>query len=1110
MKDMQRVVDSKSTPGNSTISTSSSCKLKTNSNREISTAISDDSVESELMKAIDDVADLFPDGDTNTLMTWGSANDMQRPIGTVKLLSAVRYLRDETAPEQKHGDVQVINGGRSSDSDNDSGIIGILDNFERKKNTTNIKIISGEDDETEVLADFNKDLMPHSVQVQSKDPTLINLNNDLIPRSVQVQSKESKSENFFTPRKARKLQSVLQRAREEVEILKYNNEQYKSQIEHMQEKHKSELTLAEDRGTKQLSELISTFKLAEDRAKHQLSELKSMYQNEIDTAIKEKDAAVLEADNVAAKYTETEEKLMEIMQNKVDNLKAAQALEISERIEEERQAAVINKEKEIFERLEAFKKSSEIEVEKIKKKCDERVEIEVDKASEENRVRLKQDDFISELTTQIDDLRNERDSTTEILKSVKRKFEEEHPEEMFQWEILMSFSDNPEEHSKSSDFEIGEALQEIFGMFNYLRENAEKNAAVANELFQNESKKGPTLRHRAEIEQLKKENERKNEIVQKLEEDFKALSRENKLLEEKYKTASESHKLNQSKKGHTLRHRAEIEQLKKEKERKNELIKKLQEDFKALSHENKLLEERYKNVMVTGQRESANQKVRKEGGQLSTGSVGHSMIDQENDPKLQTPQRIETDNLLDSELRYALSIPTSKTRNTAKPLRFFKAGEKKDSKLQTPKFTEKDTRVDRKLQKSLSTSSLYSLTSKDPSETGKTCEDRFDSQRASSNIPPSPQRNESPSTRKARYFQLCHSKFPPRYLSRNSPSHHALALSNNSPNVGNQIRGAEDQGVVVVNMSNSDSFTKNYIRKKDTTLSNAQNESKQKKKNKELVLKEENESLEEKIQYGSNKLSSEEKVKISREKSSNILARKKLSNLRNFKTKQGEGSRDGSMRMNSMKVDDKEVEEKKQKIDVLRRARMFRTYRDDSSRRLTRSIDDKISSVHTNDQVPSNELIENNLENSNGKPKLSFIEASDGGDQIGINNNSSDDDSKCLENGTKLGMLTPGKGKLFENLISQVESNDDLQIPPPPPPPPPLLNDRNGDRSFQNGNANGESAPFREHSSTLNLKKPPAVDDSVHSEVCGPKKSSASIGSNRFSALKSRIRVKKI
>lgn len=193
---------------------------------------------------------------------------------------------------------------------------------------------------------------------------------------------------------------------------------------------------------------------------------------------------------------------------------------------------------------------------------------------------------------------------------------------------------------------------------------------------------------------------------------------------------------------------------------------------------------------------------------------------------------------------------------------------------------------------------------------------------------------------------------------------------------------------------------------------------------------------------------------------------------------------------------------------------MYRTYRDDSSRRLPRSIDDKISSVHTNNEVPSNELTENNREHSNGKPKLSFIEAIDAGDQIGINN-SSGNDSKCLENGTNLGMLAPGKGELFKNdlecvsrnLISQVESNDDLQIPPPPP-----LLDRNADKSCQHGKVIRVSAPFKEHSSALNSKKPPAVDASVDSESCCPKKSrsSASIGSNRVSAFRGRIRVRKI
>ena len=66
-----------------------------------------------------------------------------------------------------------------------------------------------------------------------------------------------------------------------------------------------------------------------------LVELKNMYQHEIDNLMHEKDAAVVEAGRVAARYAETGKKQVSTMQKQVDKLKAVAAMTIREKIKQE-------------------------------------------------------------------------------------------------------------------------------------------------------------------------------------------------------------------------------------------------------------------------------------------------------------------------------------------------------------------------------------------------------------------------------------------------------------------------------------------------------------------------------------------------------------------------------------------------------------------------------------------------------------------------------------------------------------------------------------------------------------------------------------------------------
>lgn len=538
MREMPPMVDSESTTTESKKSANS--KMSTNSSSRMG-------------------ADTFRDGDTYTQMTWGSANNMKRPKGMVKLVSAVQFLGDE------NNDDQFINECGSSDSD--SRIVEILDDFERQMDA-NIQSLSEDCDENDVLTDFNKNIAP-----QNSD----------------VPSQESQLGHFLTPHKARKLQGILHKARKEVEILRDNNEQYKSEIEQMEEEHKSEI------------------KLVEDRAKQKLVELKNMYQKEIDDIYQEKDAAVVEAGRVAARYAENGKKQVSSMQKKVNKLKATAAMAIRERIKEERESSTKTKDKEISEKLDALRNLHESELEKMKIDSDERVKREVEKAvsSVAKRVRLNQDVLISELNTQIDEFKKQRHSTIEVLESVKSKFTKHYPDQMIEFnERSLDFSESTRGAlgvNGSVDRGAEKALKEVIEIFSFLLEGAETKVALAEEqsaLEENEKDSMEQLVHRqeAEIEYLKKEKEEKNERLMKLEDDFKALSREKCLLIEKYQTESESHRL-------------EFERLSVEKE----TFMNVERSRKDLEH-----------AMAEGQRELDHQKVRTEDGRFYTSSPGHS------------------------------------------------------------------------------------------------------------------------------------------------------------------------------------------------------------------------------------------------------------------------------------------------------------------------------------------------------------------------------------------------------------------------------------------------------------------------------------------------------
>lgn len=452
------------------------------------------------------------DGDTNTQMTWGEANNTDRPKGSIRLVSAVKFLgQDSMSHEEDNMNIPAISKSESNES-SDSRIVELLDDFERQMDE-NLQFLTedNEEEESNVLTDFNSRIVSKNTDLTSQGP---------------------QSGEFLDPHQAKKLQRILQKARKDVEVLRDDNEQYHSELEQMEEEHKSEI------------------KLVEDRAKHKLVELKNMYQHEIDLLVQEKDAAIVEAGRVSARYAESGRKQVSTLKKQIDKLKAAAAITIREKIKEEREFTATNKNKEILEKVEVLQKSHKRDLEKLKEEYDERLKQEVDKAASSvaKRVRLNQDVLISELTTQIDDFKKQHHSLSEVLESVKSKFSKDYPEQMKAFHETSPESTESLKDKRNFHGQVVERnLMEVIESYTYLMQGAETKASLAMEQRtieekNEENRKNLENQFRIEINNLRREIEEKDEKMRKLENDFKVLSREKCLLGEKFQKESEDHK----------------------------------------------------------------------------------------------------------------------------------------------------------------------------------------------------------------------------------------------------------------------------------------------------------------------------------------------------------------------------------------------------------------------------------------------------------------------------------------------------------------------------------------------------------------------------------------
>ncbi|KAG7362967.1 hypothetical protein IV203_026327 [Nitzschia inconspicua] len=473
--------------------------------------------------------EFFNDSDTNTQMTWGSANDVPRPKGTVKLVSQVSFLGD-SKPENKSARVKTSSKlphleeecrnpiEECPTDDSGSRIVEMVNDFEKQMDASLRSIRDDDQNPYEVLSELQ----------------------DMTPR--RVKSEDDATTAALTPHKARKLQRILHEARTEVEVLRDNNEQYKSEIEQMEEEHKSEL------------------KLLEDRMKQKLAELRSMYQVEIDKLVLEKDAAVIEAGRQAARYAESGKKQVSMMKKKLERLTSTATATIKEKVEEANRNALAMKDKEFAARLGALRTSYESELEKLRKECDNRVKSEVEKAvsSVAQHVRLNQDVLVSELREQIESLRKEKWTIQTVLKAVKGNLVKHYPDEMKTYakksEDFAGTARKFLDEGASTNDGVDGDLKEVIETFAFLLEFTEKKVAPVqymteveetkherNEVY-SQVRKELLLRHRAEIDHVRKERDEAKEKLKTVEANFKKLGREKKFLEEKHRRALENHR----------------------------------------------------------------------------------------------------------------------------------------------------------------------------------------------------------------------------------------------------------------------------------------------------------------------------------------------------------------------------------------------------------------------------------------------------------------------------------------------------------------------------------------------------------------------------------------
>jgi len=498
------------------------------------------------------------DNDAST-MSYGSVHGLQRPRGRMNFVSEMKFLNQEDVPAETRIEQEELErqdpalesrSGAPSPCSEDS-------EQELSPNGNETRI-------TEMLQEYEKQMDANLILIKSEDhgSSYLSELQDVIPRRV----KSVDEAQVLTQNQSRQLRRILNQARTEVEVLKDNNEQFMSEIEQMEEENLSEK------------------KLVEERYKQKISELKAMYQEEIESVIKEKDAAIVEASRQTSKCLDSGRKQISTLKIQIEKLKAQATGLTKQSVDEAVEAMRKKKDEEMTARLGALRKSYEGQLEREKLEREKQAQLQMseavssvtqrlltdrDREVKEKEAFLRQQFEVEKKSTvkaatfayqqEVINLRIERDAVLKALESVKDNVHSRYPEEIAEMQEKSAQTSGALQLIQSQDHgpksQVEKLFKEVIEAFAFIMDASENKIASAtylanveetkkerNEVYA-KARKELILRHRAELEHSKRQQEDSKDKIFRLEESLKNLGREKRFLEDKYRRAVESHRL---------------------------------------------------------------------------------------------------------------------------------------------------------------------------------------------------------------------------------------------------------------------------------------------------------------------------------------------------------------------------------------------------------------------------------------------------------------------------------------------------------------------------------------------------------------------------------------
>jgi hypothetical protein len=426
------------------------------------------------------------DDDITTTHTWSSVNELIRPKGIIKMVSQFNFfenekntiVRDEVeadrppSPVQSPQSDQIGDKNLSEEKRQTDGGKNVDDIFQTDKSCDK----EGDKSILDILVDFEKTMDESLKDFQEDSQIQVVLDNKSRSRSREnLANKASRDEvepepivSFHSQTDARS-QGSSEQTRNEIRLLRENNDQYRSEIERMEEEYRSEL------------------KLLEDRHKKQFSELKAMYQSEMDRLIEDKDAAIVEASQQAEKIVERSRVEVENVMKQLDNYKQLASATIQSNVDERAKEITLRKEEEMTARLDAVRKAYEDKLEQVRKDCEEFIEKEKEKVAESiiKTMTAKHDEEISVIMEQLTELQTWQRTMSTTLSIIRDNFEVHYPKEMAVAKRSGRFTGNAREKTSQDAVsslgpETSRLLDEVLELFAYILEKAEKNATTAS------------------------------------------------------------------------------------------------------------------------------------------------------------------------------------------------------------------------------------------------------------------------------------------------------------------------------------------------------------------------------------------------------------------------------------------------------------------------------------------------------------------------------------------------------------------------------------------------------------------------------------------------------